>query len=51
MGDELKTDVKGAKDVGMIAVHFNKTSAFYREIQPDYRVKELKEIKGIVEKL
>ncbi len=51
IGDELKTDVRGAKDAGMIAVHFNKTSAFYQEIQPDYEVKELKEIKRIVEEL
>ena len=51
VGDELKTDVKGAKDAGMIAVHFNKTIDFYGEIQPDYRIKELKEIKRIVEKL
>ena len=51
IGDELKIDVRGAKDAGMIAIHFNKTNAFYREIQPDYRVKELKEIKRIVEEL
>jgi HAD superfamily hydrolase (TIGR01549 family) len=51
VGDELKTDVKGSKSAGMIAVHFDKSCDPYQEIQPDYRVEKLKEIKRIVEEL
>ena len=51
IGDELGTDVKGAKGVGMTAIHFNRGSSDYQEVQPDYSVRELKEIKGIVEEL
>lgn len=49
IGDELQTDVKGAREAGMIAVHFNKTSSHHQEIQPAYCIRELTEIKKIVE--
>ena len=51
IGDELQTDVKGAKDAGMIAVHFTKIYPHHQEIEPDYNIRELEEIKNIVEEL
>ena len=51
VGDELKTDVKGAKGAGMTAVYFDISCAPYQRIQPDYRVEKLKQIKRIVEEL
>jgi len=51
VGDELQTDVKGAKGAGMIAVHFNGRYPQYQEIQPDYSITELKELRKITQKL
>lgn len=51
IGDELHTDVKGAKGVGMTAIHFSKGSSEDQEIQPDHSIRELKEIRRIVEGL
>jgi putative hydrolase of the HAD superfamily len=51
IGDEFHTDVKGAKGVGMTAIHFNKGGCDYQEIRPDYSIRKLKEIRKIVQRL
>lgn len=48
VGDELQTDVKGAKDAGMTAIHFSRGNPHLQEIQPDYSIRELREIKRIL---
>ena len=51
VGDELQTDVKGAKDAGMTAIHFNRGNPHLQEIQPDYSIRGLREIKRILRML
>jgi putative hydrolase of the HAD superfamily len=51
VGDELETDIKGAKSVGMTAIHLNRINNPHKEIQPDYSIRKLKEIKKVVEEL
>ncbi len=51
VGDELLTDVKGAKDAGMMSIHLSKTYSTDQGIQPDYCIRKLKEIKEIAEEL
>jgi putative hydrolase of the HAD superfamily len=50
VGDEPKVDVLGAKSAGMISVHFNPNQSFYDEIQPNFSIKELNELKIILKK-
>jgi putative hydrolase of the HAD superfamily len=50
VGDELKSDVLGARITGVISVHFNPNQIFYRQIQPDFSIKELIELKTLLAK-
>lgn len=50
VGDELESDVLGARISGMTSVHFNPNQIFYTEIQPDFSVKELTELETILQK-
>jgi len=51
IGDELQTDVMGAKGVGMRAIHFDEGGSGHQEIQSDYCVGKLEDVKKIVESL
>jgi putative hydrolase of the HAD superfamily len=58
VGDIVELDVLGAKNAGMISVHFNPNQAHYAEIQsqdteavPNFSIKELTELKIILEKI
>jgi FMN phosphatase YigB (HAD superfamily) len=59
VGDLLSVDVVGAKNVGMLAVQVESGQAFFDEIlpecngevQPDYSIGELKELKLILDQL
>jgi putative hydrolase of the HAD superfamily len=55
VGDELRTDVVGAKRAGMISVHFNPNQSSSAEIRsqdtdllPDFSIKELTELEIIL---
>ncbi len=50
VGDELKSDVLGARITGMVSVHLNPNQTFYRQIQPDFSVRRLIELKTILKK-
>jgi putative hydrolase of the HAD superfamily len=59
VGDLLSVDVMGAKNIGMLAVQLDSGQAFFDEIlpecsgeiQPDYSIGELKELKLILDQL
>jgi putative hydrolase of the HAD superfamily len=51
LGDEPKLDVWGAKRAGMTSVHFNPNQATYVEIEPDFSIKKLAELKIILQKI
>ncbi len=51
LGDDLRVDVLGAKRVGMVSVHFNPDQTPYLEIQPNYSLEELTELKRILERI
>lgn len=51
VGDVLTMDILGAKNAGMISVHFNPGQTFYEEIQPDFSIKRLIELKTVLEKI
>ena len=51
IGDELQTDVIGAKGAGMTAILFDKGRSGHQEIQSDYCVSKLEDVKRIVESL
>ena len=44
VGDELKTDVLGAKNVGMNTVHLKRKDQHYQDIVPDRTIFDLKEL-------
>jgi len=44
VGDELKTDILGAKNVGMTAVHLKRKDERYQDIVPDRTIFYLKEL-------
>ena len=48
IGDVLNLDVLGAKNAGMKAIHLNKNNCDYSDIKPDFSIKELRELKGIL---
>jgi putative hydrolase of the HAD superfamily len=49
VGDIVELDVLGAKNAGMISIHFNPNHSPYAEINPDFSIKELTELKNILE--
>lgn len=52
IGDNLKTDIKGAKDSNMYTIWFNeKKSPKLENIQPDYEIHEICEVLQILQKL
>jgi len=51
VGDIVELDVLGAKNAGMISVHFNPNQTRYAEIQPNFSIKELAELKIILENI
>jgi putative hydrolase of the HAD superfamily len=51
IGDIVELDVLGAKNAGMISVHFNPNQTHYAEIRPNFSIKELTELKSILEKI
>lgn len=51
VGDILELDVLGAKNAGMVSVHFNPNHTPYAEINPDFSIKKLTELKTILEKM
>lgn len=58
IGDIVELDVLGAKNAGMISVHFNPNQTHYAEIRsqdtefvPDFSIKELTELKIILDKI
>jgi putative hydrolase of the HAD superfamily len=50
VGDIVELDVLGAKNAGMVSVHFNPDHTPYAEINPDFSIKKLTELKTILEK-
>ena len=48
VGDLIDTDVWGAKNVGMVAVHFNPDLIPCEEIDPDFAIRQLKELSWIL---
>jgi putative hydrolase of the HAD superfamily len=50
VGDELKFDVLGARISGMVSVHFSPNQASYWQIQPDFSINKLIELKTILKK-
>lgn len=52
VGDKLTTDIKGSLSVGMTAVWINRNGkALTGDIVPDYEIKHLSELHGLLEKL
>jgi putative hydrolase of the HAD superfamily len=58
IGDIVDLDVLGAKNAGMISIHFNPNQTHYAEIRsqdtefvPNFSIKELTELKIILEKI
>lgn len=52
VGDKLTTDIKGSLSVGMTAVWINRDGkALTGDIVPDYEIKHLSELHGLLEKL
>jgi putative hydrolase of the HAD superfamily len=51
VGDIVELDVLGAKNAGMVSVHFNPNHTPHTEINPDFSIKELTELKNILEKI
>ncbi|CAM4412346.1 HAD family hydrolase [Paenibacillus phoenicis] len=52
VGDKLTTDIKGSLSVGMTAVWINRDGkALTGDILPDYEIKHLSELHGLLEKL
>ncbi len=51
VGDLIDTDVWGAKNVGMVAVHFNPDLIPCEEIDPDFAIRQLKELSWILSDL
>jgi len=48
VGDLVDVDVWGAKNVGMVSVHFYPDQTLCEEILPDFSIKELKELRWIL---
>ena len=46
IGDDMKTDIQGAKNAGIDCVLYNPTNV--NELVPDYRIESLLELKKIV---
>jgi putative hydrolase of the HAD superfamily len=51
VGDIVELDVLGAKNAGMMSVHYNPNRTSYAEIQPDFSIRELAELKIILENI
>jgi HAD superfamily hydrolase (TIGR01549 family) len=51
VGDLIDADVWGAKNVGMVSVHFNPDQIPCEEISPDFAIKQLKELRWILSDL
>jgi FMN phosphatase YigB (HAD superfamily) len=51
VGDIVELDVLGAKNAGMVSVHFNPNHTRYAEINPDFCIKKLTELKIVLERI
>jgi putative hydrolase of the HAD superfamily len=51
VGDVVELDVLGAKNAGMHSVHFNPNNTPHEQIVPDFTIKHLGELNGILDKL
>jgi putative hydrolase of the HAD superfamily len=51
VGDILELDVLGAKNAGMLSVHFSADHIPYEQILPDYTISHLRELKTILNNL
>jgi putative hydrolase of the HAD superfamily len=51
VGDDLRGDILGAHRAGMISVHFSPDQNPGTEIQPDFSMKELTELKTVLERI
>ncbi len=51
VGDLIDVDVWGAKNVGMVSVHFNPDLIPCQEISPDFAITQLKELRWILSDL
>lgn len=51
VGDILELDVLGAKNAGMLSVHFSADHIPYEQILPDYTISHLRELKTILHNL
>jgi putative hydrolase of the HAD superfamily len=51
IGDIVELDVLGAKNTGMVSVHFNPSHTPYTKINPDFSIRKLTELKTILEKI
>lgn len=51
VGDIVELDILGAKDAGMLSVHFSPDHIPYGQIAPDFTIRHLKELEGILKNL
>ncbi len=48
VGDNIVTDIWGAKKIGMISILFSKDELEFTDIVPDYKIKKLKDLIDII---
>lgn len=51
VGDIIELDVRGAKNAGMLSVHFSPDHIIYEQIAPDFTIRHLKELKEVLNNL
>ena len=51
VGDVVELDVLGAKNAGMYSVHFNPNDTPHEGIVPDFTIRHMNELKGILDEL
>jgi putative hydrolase of the HAD superfamily len=51
VGDIIELDVRGAKNAGMLSVHFSPDHIIYEQIAPDFTIRHLIELKEVLSNL
>ncbi len=51
LGDLIDVDILGARNAGMISVHFNPNHISYEKVHPDYTIHRLRDFKSVLIKL
>ena len=51
IGDSLTSDIKGGINAGIKTCHFNHRNSQYNEIVPDYEIKNLLELKALIDSI